>query len=87
MASSFNPSASTAWRNSLNSPALHNLFRVAGQSPAPLRAGRLVVAGIVRAAFEIIHKMGHDVRGAGLPRELEIFAREHVTIQVPVRVA
>jgi hypothetical protein len=35
----------------------------------------------VRAAFEIIHEVGHDVRGAGLPRKLEIFAREHVTIQ------
>jgi hypothetical protein len=35
----------------------------------------------VRAAFEIIHEMRHDVRGSGLARELKIFARQHVTIQ------
>ena len=54
---------------------------VAGDPPPPVRAGRLVVAPGVPAAAEIIDQMGHDMGRAGLPREMEIFAREHMAVE------
>jgi hypothetical protein len=35
----------------------------------------------MRSAFEVIHQMGNDVRGARLARELKILARQHVPIK------
>ncbi len=55
-------------------------FGIARQSPALVRAGGLVVARIMRAAFEVIHEVRDDMGCAGLPRKLEIIARQHVTI-------
>ena len=55
--------------------------RVAGQPPAALVAGGLVVARIFRAAFEVVHQMRDDVGRPRLPRELEIFARQHVPVK------
>ena len=33
------------------------------------------------AAAKIVDQVGHDVRSAGLPRELKVLAREHVPIE------
>ena len=57
------------------------LAGIAGQAPAALGAGGLIVARIVRATFEVIHQMRHNVRGARLPRELKMLAREHVPVK------
>ena len=54
---------------------------IAGQAPAAFRAGRLVVARIFRAVFEIIHQMRDDVCRARLPRELKILTRQHVPVK------
>ena len=54
---------------------------VAGAAPAVIRAGRLVVARVLAAVFEIVDEVGDDVRGAGLSRELEVLAREHVSVE------
>jgi hypothetical protein len=40
----------------------------------------LIIIRVSRAAFEIIHQVRDDVRGTGLPRELEILTRQPVTI-------
>lgn len=55
--------------------------RVASQAPAALAAGGLVVARVFCAAFEVAHEVRDDVRRPHLPRELEIFAREHVPVK------
>ena len=57
------------------------LIRVAGQAPALLGAGRLVVARIVRARLEIIDEVGHNMGGPRLTRELEVLRRQHVAIE------
>ena len=48
------------------------LIGIAGQAPASLGAGRLVVARIVRARLEIVDQVDHNMSGPGLPRELEV---------------
>ncbi len=56
------------------------LVRIARETPTPVRAGGLVVGPAVPAAFEVIDEMSHDVGGASLARELQVFARKHVTV-------
>ena len=54
---------------------------VAGQAPAAIGAGGLIVVHAMSPVSKIIHEMRHDVRGSGLARELEMLAREHVAIE------
>ena len=55
-------------------------FRIAREAPAPIGAEWLVVCGGRRAAAKIIHEMCDHVRRTRLPREGEIFRRQHVPV-------
>jgi len=39
----------------------------------------------MRAALEVIHQMNDDMGSPGLARELEIIARQHVTVQAKAK--
>jgi hypothetical protein len=57
-----------------------DLIRIAGIAPTALRAGRLVVVRAVASALKVVDKMHHQVRSAGLPRELKVLASQHMPI-------
>ena len=57
------------------------LVGIAGEAPALFGAGRLVVARVVRARLEIVDQVDHNMRGAGLPRELIVLRRQHVAVE------
>ena len=59
---------------------VHKLIRVAGQAPAVV-CRSADCRSVVVPRLEIIDQVGHDVRSAGLPRELKVLAREHVPIE------
>ncbi len=54
---------------------------IPGPAPAAIGAGRLAVGGAMAAAREVVHEMRDDGRRAGLPREAEMLAREHVLVE------
>ena len=57
------------------------LIGITGQSPAQIRAHRLILGMGVIASAEVIDQMSYDVRGPSLAGKGEVFRREHVPIE------
>src|SRR6185369_2130454 len=54
---------------------------VAGEAPAGIAAGRLAIARVMSAAFEIVDQVNDEVSGACLTGELKVFASQQVPVQ------